>query len=782
MLKKTILWFNEISPQEEFLFGGKINSLCKMLSLINTDHTIKMPQSSVISTDEFDSFLAYNNIDHHIKLLLNQITLQDITFITSISKQIYNLIIKSKFSEQTVYKLKEKYILMTQNGESLAVRSSSCDEDGCEHSFAGQQNSYLHITTFDDLLIKIKLVYASLYSTHAISYRLSKKICLASSKMAVLIQHMIRSDKGCAGVIFTEDPHTKNNNFISISANYGLGESIVQGISNPDEYIIFKEKDIIIQKNFGSKNNKVIYNQHNSTICTNTNEIEKTNFCLDDEKIIFLSIIGKKIEHFFGHSVDIEWGLDGIKNEFYILQVRAITTKNDIHKHEYDAYTVNTNIKDKIIITGKAIGKKVITGKVKIIHTLDTIETIQKGDILVTNITDPHWEPAMKRASGIITNLGGRTCHAAIIARELEIPAIVGTNVATHLLHNEQEISIICCHGDIGYICDGIIPYVIEKRSTKNALSRIKNTKIMLNIGNPSIAFEQAILPAAGVGLTRMEYIINNYIGIHPQAIMHYHKLSQEVKNNINMKIIGYHNPENFYINKLIEGLATIASAFYPRPVTIRLSDFKTNEYRNLLGGEQFEFFEENPMIGYRGAMRYLSEEFKDAFIMELKALHKLIYTMHLTNISLLIPFVRTVKEAQEVIQLLSMHGIKRSSQLKIYIMCEVPSNVILAKEFLAHCDGFSIGSNDLTQLTLGIDRDGNKLIQEIFDENSTAVKKMIEIAIKEAKSENKYIGICGQGPSDNIAFATWLIDQNIDSISLVPDSFFQFCDQVKKK
>jgi pyruvate,water dikinase len=786
MTKKTILWINEITAHEECLIGGKNLSLYHMRHVTKKNELITIPETVTITVDEFFNFLHYNNIDNTIQNLLGRITENDIDIIRKTSEEITSLILQGSFTQDSLNKIQEKYLTLREKKYSIAVRSSSLDEDGREHSFAGLQNSFLHITNFDDLIKKIKLVYASLYSVNAISYRLSKKISLLKSAMAVCIQQMIRADHGMSGVIFTSEPQNNHPDFISISANYGLGESIVQGISNPDEYIFFKRKNLIIQKNLGSKKTKVIYchTEEGGTEIIPTTEDERNSFCLSDQQTLTLGYIGQYIEKEFGYPVDIEWAWDGIEKKFYILQVRSITTTKNCQRAKYLSYKITSDIKNKIITTGKAIGKKVVSGKVKIIDSINKIHTIQRGDILVTNITDPDWEPAMKIAAGIVTNLGGRTCHAAIIARELGIPAIVGTNNATQILINDEPITLICCYGDTGYICKGTIDYTIEEKITSHIKPNIQNTDIMLNIGNPNIAFENSLLPAAGVGLTRMEYIINNYIGIHPLAIINYELLPEETKMIINKKIIGYSSAKDFFVSKLTDGLATIASAFYPRPVTIRLSDFKTNEYRNLLGGHEYEICEENPMIGYRGAMRYLSESYQNAFLLEVDAIKKLLYEMNLDNISLLIPFVRTVEEGANVIEFLAQHGIKRDHKLKIYIMCEIPSNVILANEFLSICDGFSIGSNDLTQLTLGIDRDGNKLIQELFNENNEAVKKMIHMAIEAAKKMNKYIAICGQGPSDNKEFAMWLLAKEINAISLVPDSFFQFCEflQITKK
>lgn len=773
-MSDLVFWLDEINQINENMCGDKVLSLFKIKSHFKDNDGIFVPEAFIISAEVFHYFLEFNDIKKSIFLLLDTIIYDDLKSIYSVSKSIQDLIIRSDFPSDIIKCIEIKYneLKKKSNDVSFAVRSSSNDEDGEKASFAGQQTSFLHVENLNDLINKVKLVYASLYGPQSLSYRKKNNILVSEASMGICIQRMVRADLGLSGVVFTVDPQSSSAEVVSVSANYGLGESIVQGISNPDEYLVHKLKRAVIQKNLGGKKKKVVYgNKGTKTVFTKP--FERDVFCLKDSEIIELSIISMKLENFFGYPLDIEWAWDGVCCRFYILQARPITTLVDRKTDSFIAYKIFHTENSEVITSGKAIGKKAISGVVKVIDSVGDLYKIESGDILVTNITDPHWEPAMKIASGIITNLGGRTCHAAIIARELAIPAIVGTNDATQKLKSGQKVTLSCCQGDIGYVYAG--EQHIEKKVINSERIKCISANIMLNINNPNMAFEFSQLPNDGVGLARMEFIINNYIGIHPYAIINYETINQKIKKIIVNKIKGYQNPADFYISKLYEGLATIAAAFYPKPVTIRLSDFKTNEYRNLLGGLEYEIIEENPMIGFRGVMRYISKDFHDAFLLELAAIKKLIYTMKFDNVSLLIPFVRTVSEAKEVMEILASHGVSRSSTLKIYIMCEIPSNALLAEEFLEYCDGFSIGSNDMTQLVLGIDRDGGKFVNADFDEKNDAMKAILKMAITACKKKNKYIGICGQGASDNPGFADWLIKEGIDSISVTPDSIFNF-------
>ena len=766
----------DIQFKNKNLVGGKNASLGEMLLYLK-EKKIVIPDGFIISNEAFHEFIIENNLNKEIYLLFFHCNTDSIENLLLKSKQIEKKIIESNFSKNFIQLIHEKYnqlIDINKTALSFAIRSSSNDEDGEANSFAGQQNSYLNVTGIENIIHSIKLVYASLYSPQSLSYRIKNNYSIINASMSVCIQKMIRSDLACSGVIFTVEPESGNKNIISISSNYGLGESIVQGISNPDEFLVHKKTLSIIQKNLGCKKTKVIFDTEN-TKTTETSLLEQKSFSLSEEDIIQLTQYAMIIEKHFQQPMDIEWAKDGIDNQVYILQARPITTLNKIHTQlEY-----KINNKGNIITSGKAIGKKAIQGKVCIINSIEDMHVIQKGDILVTNMTDPRWEPIMKIANGIITNLGGRTCHAAIIARELGIPAIVGCNDATKKLIQNQKVTLSCCEGDIGFVYNDWLE--IEKKEIKEETCNNKKIKTMLNIGNPALAFDFAQLPNDGVGLTRMEFIINNHIGIHPQAIINIDRLNTKLQEIIINKSAGYTSPRDFFISKLTEGIATITAAFYPKKVIIRLSDFKTNEYRNLLGGNDFEIIEENPMIGFRGAMRYLSPDFFPAFAMEVEALKRVIFQMKLTNIALLVPFVRTISEARDVIALLAENGLARSEKLSIYMMCEIPSNALLAEQFLEYFDGFSIGSNDMTQLVLGIDRDGGKLVTNNFDERNDAVKAILKLAIQACKKHNKYIGICGQGPSDHIDFAQWLIDEGIDTISLLPDSIIPFHNYLNK-
>jgi pyruvate,water dikinase len=776
----TIIWdLDKIQFKNKNLVGGKNASLGEMLLYLK-DKNILIPEGFILDKQIFEEFIFQNKLNQEIYVLFFECIDDSIETLSYKSKAIEKKILDGVFPKNIIDKINEKYnYVIAQNYPnpiSFAIRSSSNDEDGQNNSFAGQQNSYLNITGIENIIHTIKLVYASLYSIQSLSYRIKNNCSITKASMSICIQKMIRSDLGSSGVIFTAEPESGNQQIISISSNYGLGESIVQGISNPDEFLIHKDTLSIIQKNLGSKKIKVIFDDIKTKTCQ-TNSFEQNNFSINKNDIQDLVNYALTIEKHFRQPMDIEWAKDGIDNKIYILQARPITT---LHKsHTLTEYKIKT--KGNIITSGKAIGKKAIHGKVSIINSFQDMHLINKGDILVTHMTDPRWEPIMKIASGIITNLGGRTCHAAIIARELGIPAIVGCTDATEKLLQNQKITLACCQGDIGFIYNDWLD--IERKEItieKNTIK--KNTKIMLNISTPSLAFDFALLPNDGVGLTRIEFIINNHIGIHPMAIIHSDRLNKETQNAIMQKSIGYESPYDFFISKLAEGIATIAAAFYPKKVIVRLSDFKTNEYRNLLGGADFETVEENPMIGFRGAMRYLSEDFFPAFKMEIEALKKTIFEMKLTNIALLVPFVRTISEAKNVIDLLAENGIKRSEQLHIYMMCEIPSNALLAEQFLEYFDGFSIGSNDMTQLVLGIDRDGGKLVTNNFDERNEAVKAILKLAINACKKQNKYIGICGQGPSDHVDFAQWLIEEEIESISLLPDTIISFHNYLNKK
>ena len=663
------------------------------------------------------------------------------------------------------------------------MRSSATAEDLPDASFAGQQETFLNITGIENIIKKIKEVFASLYNDRAISYRVHKGFHHSDVSISVGLQLMVRSDLAASGVMFTIDTESGYDGVILITSSYGLGESVVQGQVNPDEFVLFKDSlnknnFPIIRKNIGSKALKMIFSsdQNEPVKYIQTKDEESKKFSINDDQCIELGKMALLIEKHYKKPMDIEWGIDGVSGQIFILQARPETVSSQEDKNQ----RLQFKIKDKgdLLISGRSIGNKIGVGKVSILQSINDMSLLQDGDILVTDMTDPDWEPIMKKASAIVTNRGGRTCHAAIIARELGIPAVVGTGNSTKVLSGKETVSVSCCEGDTGYVYDGKMDY--EKIVINKSYTKPSNLKVMMNVGNPDLAFQFQKIPNDGVGLARLEFIINKNIGIHPKAILQIDKLHGETKNKILESIRGYPTPKDFYISKLSEGIATIASAFYPKPVIVRLSDFKSNEYSSLVGGSTFEPVEENPMLGFRGVSRYLSEDFKECFEMECDAIKIVRNKIGLDNVQIMVPFVRTINEAEQVINLLSQNGLKSgSNNLKIIMMCELPTNSILAHKFINFFDGFSIGSNDMTQLTLGLDRDSG-IVSEQFDERDESVKYLLELAINACKKSEKYIGICGQGPSDHLDFAQWLMEKNIDSISLNPDTVLDTLDNIK--
>ncbi len=666
------------------------------------------------------------------------------------------------------------------SGLSFAVRSSATAEDLPDASFAGQQETYLNVVGIDEVLDRIKHVFASLYNDRAISYRVHKGFTHAEVALSAGVQRMVRSDLGAAGVMFTLDTETGFKDAVFITSSYGLGETVVQGAVNPDEFYVFKPtleqgKYPIIRRTIGSKLIKMEFTQPGETGRVKTTDVPpelRNRYSLSDDDVIELARYAVIIEKHYQRPMDIEWGKDGRDGKLYILQARPETVKSQGAGKAEHRYKLRGTA--PLITTGRAIGQKVGAGPVRVIRDASEMERVQPGDVLVADMTDPNWEPVMKRASAIVTNRGGRTCHAAIIARELGVPAVVGCGDATDMLKDGALVTVSCVEGDEGKIYDGLIDTEVTEvlRTEMPPL----DVKIMMNIGNPQLAFDFCQLPNAGVGLARLEFIINNNIGVHPRAILEYPNVDPDLKKAVESVARGHASPRAFYVDKLTEGIATIAAAFYPKPVIVRLSDFKSNEYKKLIGGSRFEPDEENPMLGFRGASRYIAEDFAAAFEMECVALRRVREDMGLTNVEVMVPFVRTVGQAERVVDLLGKYGLKRGEQgLRLIMMCEVPSNAILAEQFLKHFDGFSIGSNDLTQLTLGLDRDsGMELLAVDFDERDPAVLFMLSRAIAECKRQNKYVGICGQGPSDHPDFAKWLADEGIASISLNPDSVIE--------
>ncbi|MGZ5785885.1 MAG: phosphoenolpyruvate synthase, partial [Ramlibacter sp.] len=668
---------------------------------------------------------------------------------------------------------------------SFAVRSSATAEDLPDASFAGQQETFLNVVGIDDVLHKMKEVFASLYNDRAISYRVHKGFAHADVALSAGVQRMVRSDLGAAGVMFTIDTESGFDQVVFITSSYGLGETVVQGAVNPDEFYVHKPmleagKRAVIRRNLGSKLIQMVFatdaekSASGKLVKTIDVPLEQRNrYCLTDAEVEQLARYALVIEKHYGRPMDIEWGKDGTDGQIYILQARPETVKSQQGGQAELRYKLKG--KGTVLVEGRAIGQKVGTGPVRLVHGVGEMDKVQPGDVLVTDMTDPNWEPVMKRASAIVTNRGGRTCHAAIIARELGIPAVVGCGDATERLSDGMLVTVSCSEGDTGFIYDGLLETEVSEVQ-RGEMPKIP-VKISMNIGNPQLAFDFCQLPNDGVGLARLEFIINNNIGVHPKAILDYPNVDGDLKKAVESVARGHASPRAFYVDKVAEGVATIAAAFWPKPVIVRLSDFKSNEYRKLIGGSRYEPEEENPMLGFRGAARYVSAEFREAFAMECEALHRVREEMGLVNVRVMVPFVRTLGQAKRVTELLAEQGLKRGEgakgeELKIIMMCEVPSNAILAEQFLEYFDGFSIGSNDLTQLTLGLDRDsGLELLAADFDERDPAVKALLSRAIAACKAQGKYVGICGQGPSDHPDFARWLADEGITSISLNPDS-----------
>lgn len=767
---------NEISLKDFDTVGGKNSSLGEMISNL-TKLGINVPGGFAITSTAFDEFLTFNKIDKIISKELANLDVENLSDLRSSGKKLRNLILKKPLPQNLILEIERAWLRVSKSGKSFAVRSSATAEDLPDASFAGQQETFLNINGFDNLIDAVRKVYASLFADRAISYR-SLRNFKGSLSISVGVQEMVRSDIGSSGVAFTLDTESGYRGSIFITSSYGLGEGIVQGSVNPDEFYVFKEALIknnfpIIKKALGEKAKKMIFSDSNlpgkSVKFVKVPKKEATQFSLSNNEIIELAKYAKTIEDHYKVPMDIEWAKDGENKKIYILQARPETVQSKITNY-FERYTLKE--KGELIVSGKSVGQKIGAGIARVIKDVSEITNINPGDVIVTDMTDPDWEPVMKIASGIVTNRGGRTCHAAIIARELGIPAIVGCNNATKLIRNNTEVTVSCGEGNEGRVYKGELDYKIE--NIKFGSMPEVPVKIMMNVGNPDKAMSFSMMPNDGVGLARVEFIINKMIGIHPKALLDESAVDKETAKIIQDKISGYENARTFFIEKLSEGIATIAASFSPKPVIVRLSDFKSNEYTNLIGGSYFEPKEENPMLGFRGAGRYISDDFRECFELECEALKKVRNDMGLNNVQLMIPFIRTIKEAESVIDLLEFNGLKRGvNDLKILMMSEIPSNALLAEDFLSHFDGMSIGSNDMTQLTLGLDRD-SALVSDIFDERDKAVKKMLSLTISACKSKSKYVGICGQGPSDHSDFAQWLLDEGIDSISLNPDTVIE--------
>lgn len=778
-MKEYVISLSHIGMDDIERVGGKNASLGEMISKLSGSGVL-VPGGFATTADAFLEFLSYEGLKARIDSALATLDVNDVSALIICGSSIRQWVIETPFPADLEKAIKRAYSEFENEfgkNVSVAIRSSATTEDLPDASFAGQQDTFLNICGIDNVLVHIKEVFASLYNDRAISYREHQGFEQNQVALSAGIQQMVRSDLASSGVMFTLDTESGFQNVVFITSSFGLGECVVQGTVNPDEFYVYKpslknNKSSIVKRTMGSKAEKMICSdqQDKPTVIVEVPASDRKKFSLSNDDVETLARHALTIEQHYGCPMDIEWGKDGNDGKLYILQARPETVKSKTERQNIELYSLLN--KSQILVEGRSIGQKIGNGAVRIIDSAQDMDQLLEGEILVTDMTDPDWEPVMKRASAIVTNRGGRTCHAAIIARELGVPAVVGCNNATEKLTTRQEVTVSCAEGDTGLIYEGLLDFELTK-ITLDSMPEIP-LKIMMNVGNPERAFDFASYPNHGVGLARLEFIINKMIGVHPKALIEFDHMPQHVQTAILEKISGYAGPVEYYIEKLKEGIATLASAFAPKPVIIRLSDFKSNEYYNLLGGDQFEPHEENPMLGFRGASRYISDDFNNCFKLECQALLKVREEMGLTNVQIMVPFVRTLDEAAQVIGLLEKYGLKRGdNNLLIVMMCELPSNALSAKEFLQYFDGFSIGSNDLTQLTLGIDRDSG-LIADRFDERNPAVKKLIQMAIKACKESGKYIGICGQGPSDHPDFAKWLMDEGIESISLNPDTVIE--------
>ncbi len=773
--------FENLRMSDVEVVGGKNASLGEMISQL--PNGVRVPTGFATTAHAFREFLKHAGLDQRIRQRLATLDIDDVRALAAAGAEIRGWIESQPFPPDLEQEIRTAFEKLSAGSPaaSFAVRSSATAEDLPDASFAGQQETFLNVQGIADVLHKMKEVFASLYNDRAISYRVHKGFAHENVALSAGVQRMVRSDLGAAGVMFTIDTESGFPDVVFITSSFGLGETVVQGAVNPDEFYVHKPmlragKRATIRRNLGSKLIQMVFStdaekaQGGKLVKTVDVPLEQRNrYSLSDEDVEQLARYALIIEEHYGRPMDIEWGRDGSDGQLYILQARPETVKSQDSGKSEMRYKLKS--KGPVLAEGRAIGQKVGTGPVRLVHSTAEMDRVQPGDVLVTDMTDPNWEPVMKRASAIVTNRGGRTCHAAIIARELGIPAVVGCGNATEVLKDGTLVTVSCAEGDTGFIYDGLLETEVTEVQ-RGEMPPIK-TKIAMNVGNPQLAFDFAQLPNDGVGLARLEFIINNNIGVHPKAILDYPNVDADLKKAVESVARGHASPRAFYVDKVAEGVATIAAAFWPKPVIVRLSDFKSNEYRKLIGGSRYEPEEENPMLGFRGAARYISGAFSEAFAMECEALVRVREEMGLTNVQVMVPFVRTLSQAERVTKLLAEHGLKRGeNELKVIMMCEIPSNAILADQFLEFFDGFSIGSNDLTQLTLGLDRDsGLELLAADFDERDPAVKAMLSLSIQACVKQGKYVGICGQGPSDHPDFAQWLVAQGITSISLNPDS-----------
>lgn len=779
-MQQNVIWYSDLSMNDVDRVGGKNASLGEMVANLS-NAGVKVPNGYATTSHAFNQFLQADGLSQRIYALLDTLDVDDVNALKQAGATIRNWVLKNPLPAALEADICHCYQQLGEGDEmlSVAVRSSATAEDLPDASFAGQQETFLNVRGIDAVIEATKHVFASLFNDRAISYRVHQGFDHEGVALSAGIQRMVRSDKAASGVMFTLDTESGFDQVVFITSSWGLGEMVVQGAVNPDEFYVHKPtlkagNPAVVRRTIGSKLIKMVYADGKElgtqVEITDTTAAEQNQFSLTDTEIMELAKQALIIEQHYGRPMDIEWAKDGNTGELLIVQARPETVRSRDNQQVMERFHLNDQ--GKTLIEGRAIGQRIGSGPVRIVSDLSQMDQVQQGDVLVADMTDPDWEPVMKKAAAIVTNRGGRTCHAAIIARELGIPAVVGCGDAMSLLQDGQNVTVSCAQGETGYVYDDILEFEV-RRSEVEQLPTLP-LKVMMNVGNPDRAFDFACIPNEGVGLARLEFIINKMIGIHPKALLNYDQQSAEIKAEIDKRIIGYANPVEFYIEKLTEGISTLAAAFWPQRVIVRMSDFKSNEYRNLVGGINYEPTEENPMLGFRGASRYIAPHFQDCFALECEAIKRVREKMGLKNVEIMIPFVRTVSEAASVIDLLAKFELRRGENgLKVMMMCELPSNAILAEEFLKYFDGFSIGSNDMTQLTLGLDRDSGD-IAHLFDERNDAVKAMLSLAIKAANKAGKYVGICGQGPSDHEDFARWLMDQGIDSVSLNPDTVLE--------
>jgi len=777
-LEPYVIKLAELGMKDVEIVGGKNASLGEMIANLS-NLGVTVPGGFATTSAAYRAFLGTGGLDNRIADLLDDLDVDDIDALKNAGQSIRNWILDTPLPGRLFSDIETAWNEMSGGHDiSVAVRSSATAEDLPDASFAGQQETFLNVRGMDNLVTALHQVFASLYNDRAISYRVHQGFDHKHVALSVGVQTMVRSDVGSAGVIFTLDTETGFRDAVFITASYGLGETVVQGAVNPDEFYVYKpaladERFPILRKNLGSKEIKMIYSNDatpGKTVDTvDVDESERQTFCISDEDIVELSRMAITIENHYGRPMDIEWGKDGNNGKLYILQARPETVQSRSGR-TIQRFTLKG--KSDVIISGRSIGQKIGAGPAKIIRNVSEMARVHSGDVLVSDMTDPDWEPVMKRAAAIVTNRGGRTCHAAIIARELGIPAVVGCGNATESISDGHEVTVSCAEGDEGFVYDGRLDF----EQTQIELDSLPDipVKLMMNVGNPDRAFDFANIPNHGVGLARLEFIINRMIGVHPQALLEYDELDNATRDAVDEQMAGYGDPVQFFVDKLAEGVSSIAAAFSPEPVIVRMSDFKSNEYANLIGGERYEPDEENPMIGFRGAGRYLADSFRPCFELECAAIRKVRNDMGLRNVQVMIPFVRTVQQAKDVVALMAANGLERGKDdLKVIMMSELPTNALLADQYLELFDGMSIGSNDMTQLTLGLDRD-SALVADIFDERDDAVKALLAMTISACKKQGKYVGICGQGPSDHPDLARWLLDQGIESMSLNPDSVIE--------